>query len=921
VSGLCGGTSTNLLYENTGTATGSGQVSGLSVSASYKSHYCNPPGSITVVKTPKNGTYNFGGQMSFSMLVTSVGPSPAQNVVLNDPLPTIGNLTSWTITGNPGGCTISSNTLSCAFGTLSAGQTRTVTVATNVAGGANAAACPGGNTVYNFVNVTSTGSNASDFGSTVCTPPGSYTLTKSPANGTYSIGGQASFSMVVTSTGPGTAQSVVLTDPLPTLGNLTSWIITSDPTGLCSISGNTLTCPFGNLANGQTRTVVVATNASGGANAAACPGGVPLNNTATVTGTGLAPMSANGSETCTPPPPGGFTLTKSPKGGTYSIGQNISFSMVVNSIGPGTAGNVVLNDPLPTLGNLSTWIISSDATGLCTIAANTLNCPYGSLASGQTRTVTVSTNASGGANATACPGGATLNNVATVSATGLGSKTDTGDYTCTPPPPTPHVTIKKYTNGVDANDPNAAGVPNLAPGAAVTWTYVVTNTGNTSVPRAQVSVTDNTTGVTPTFTSVVSGNGDTVFDPGEVWLYTATGTALDLTLTPPVGVTTMTNSCTAGGIQPPRTAYVNVGTATIPGATDSDASSYCNPPPPCNLSAGPLTVGTGPAAKNLTFTITNSGSTAATLSQITLGWPTANGALHQVLLGATVIYNGPDIAAPSATITSFTGTAAQRTINASSSAVITLIFKNNAATDTTTYSGTFNFGANCPVVLNANVCFLGYPYTSSVARTSTVFNESGVLQLVNSTSTTVQLYATDEHAPLLGVLTASMPVSAMPSDPGHVANPLVGDPTIADAFGRPILPSVYITDITGISDNASHTSAAYRAGDWQYGGTPVAPNDIFGAWKGAVVNGTTFTTDADPAKNGLNLGAGADTPVGTVTNLGYVAEVRWNVSALRLGGQPLQSGHTYRLQFIVHDGDQNNQGGDVGQACSLVKIQ
>jgi hypothetical protein len=141
------------------------------------------------------------------------------------------------------------------------------------------------------------------------------------------------------------------------------------------------------------------------------------------------------------------------------------------------------------------------------------------------------------------------------------------------------VTIVKFTNGADANNPNAAGVPNVAGGGVVTWTYRVTNTGNTSVPMANVAVTDSTTGVAPTFTSVLTGDVDTVFEPGEVWLYTATGSALNLLLPPPVGVTTVANSCTADGTQSPRTAYTNVGTVTIPGATDDDPSSYCNPPP------------------------------------------------------------------------------------------------------------------------------------------------------------------------------------------------------------------------------------------------------------------------------------------------------------------------------------------------------
>jgi archaellum component FlaG (FlaF/FlaG flagellin family) len=200
------------------------------------------------------------------------------------------------------------------------------------------------------------------------------------------------------------------------------------------------------------------------------------------------------------------------------------------------------------------------------------------------------------------------------------------------PAATPGLTIVKSTNGADANDPNAAGVPNIAPGGVVTWTYVVTNTGQTSVPRAQVSVTDNTTGVTPTFASETSGNGDTIFDPGEVWLYTATGTAIDLTLAPPAGVHTIANSCTAGGTQPPRTAYTNVGTASIPGASATDPSSYCNPPATPRVTIVKYTNGqdandpNGGDVPNVpqggtvtwTYKVTNTGTTSVPKAQVSV---------------------------------------------------------------------------------------------------------------------------------------------------------------------------------------------------------------------------------------------------------------------------------------------------------------
>lgn len=144
----------------------------------------------------------------------------------------------------------------------------------------------------------------------------------------------------------------------------------------------------------------------------------------------------------------------------------------------------------------------------------------------------------------------------------------------------PCIKIVKKTNGADANDPNGIDVPMILPGEPVMWDYQVTNCGNVPVPKGQVVVTDNQPGVTPVWAAEISGNGDTILDPNEIWLYKATGTAFDL-LTPPAGVQVQLNACTKGGTQPPRTAYINIGTAKIPGATASAPSSYCNPPGPC----------------------------------------------------------------------------------------------------------------------------------------------------------------------------------------------------------------------------------------------------------------------------------------------------------------------------------------------------
>jgi len=44
----------------------------------------------------------------------------------------------------------------------------------------------------------------------------------------------------------------------------------------------------------------------------------------------------------------------------------------------------------------------------------------------------------------------------------------------------------------------------------------------------------------------------------------------------------------------------------------------------------------------------------------------------------------------------------------------------------------------------------------------------------------------------------------------------------------------------------------------------------------------------------------------------YGAESQWDLDLL-----PLDPSHSYRFQFIVHDGDQTRTGGDVGQACII----
>src|SRR5437667_426854 len=243
-----------------------------------------------------------------------------------------------------------------------------------------------------------------------------------------------------------------------------------------------------------------------------------------------------------------------------------------------------------------------------------------------------------------------------------------------------------------------------------------------------------------------------------------------------------------------------------------------------------------------------------------------------------------------------------------------------------------------------------YPFKSTDPRTYVAFNESEVLRAFSPQGTinalpglTIKVWYNDENALTLGVrrvivktftgtTTTDYPFSALTQNPGGVLNPQVGTMTLdgdqagtdtsacsgyPDRCDRPMFPALFITDIT--------TNPTSTAGDWPHGGTPIAPHAVFGTWKGAVrtVNKTrspaliTVLPDADPARNYWNLGSGDPAPLG-LTNQGWGAEVRWNVDDLVAAGKMIL-GHAYRLQFMVHDGDQTGTGGDSGENCVNIK--
>jgi len=244
----------------------------------------------------------------------------------------------------------------------------------------------------------------------------------------------------------------------------------------------------------------------------------------------------------------------------------------------------------------------------------------------------------------------------------------------------------------------------------------------------------------------------------------------------------------------------------------------------------------------------------------------------------------------------------------------------------------------------------GYIFKSTDPRTYVAFSESTVLRAFSPKGSvraepglTIKVWYNDEHALTLGVrrvvvktrtgtTTTDYPFTKLATNPGSALYPQVGATGLngdqagtdtklcsgyPDLCDRPMFPALFITDTT--------STPSSKAGDWQSGGTPIPPHAVFGTWKGAVrtVDKTrspaviTVTNDLDPASNSWNLGSGDPPPAG-LSNEGWSAEIRWSVDDLVAAGKMIP-GHTYRLQFMVHDGDQNSTGGDSGEGCVNVQ--
>jgi len=420
---------------------------------------------VTVLKTADDDEIDAGDTAAFTIVVTNEGPGTAHDVTLTDTLPV-----GITWAEDSPDCSIAAGVMTCAFGDLAAGASRTI----HVTGATDAQDCGvlSNTAVVAASNeaLVSVGDNLSTATITVNCPE--IAIDKTADQGTVSAGDKIGFTITATNTGDGTAHGVTVTDTLPTDAGLNWTIDGANSDAGCSISSGVLTCTWGDVASGASKSVHITSPTT----AASCG---TVDNTASVTTSNDGSDTDDASVTVECPD---VYVTKTADATPVENGDPIGFLITVGNNGPATATGVTLTDQLPTNGGLdwSVDLIDGQAPAdpsPCAIANGTLSCDFGTMEAGDTHTVHLTSPTDD----TSC---GAVDNTAVVDAL---NEPNTPEATANNEASASLLVICPAIQIVKTVDPKSGN-----PGDTVTYTYVVTNVGDTTL--FDISVDDDVIG-------------------------------------------------------------------------------------------------------------------------------------------------------------------------------------------------------------------------------------------------------------------------------------------------------------------------------------------------------------------------------------------------------------------------------------------
>ncbi|HZZ30144.1 MAG TPA: Calx-beta domain-containing protein [Pirellulales bacterium] len=714
-------------------ATDSGSTSVFSNEASATTVSAHADLQVTVTDGQTSATP--GSAVTYTIVVSNAGPDAVAGVNIVDSLSsgfdtTFGNVTfTATATGDASGFWASAYGTVNNTVTMPAGSTITYTVHATVLPGATGSIAntatvtgPTGETEINPGNNTAT-----DTDTISGTPHADLQVTASDGQNSILPGSTVTYTIVVSNAGPATVAGANIVDNLPS----TFSSITFSATATGGASGfwqnafgnlnNTVTMPPGSTIT-YLLTGTLSSTATGSVSNTATvtdPAGVtennPANNTATDTDTVGGTPTAD------------LQVTVTDGQTTLAPGSTVTYTIVVSNAGPSTVTGANIVDNLPaTFSNISfTATATGDASGFWQSAFgnlnNTVTMPPGSTIT-YLLTGTLSPTAIG-----------TIANTATITGSAGVTELNPANNTAT------DTDTVAATPQADLQITMTDGQTTVSPGAAVTYTIVVTNAGPNTVTGANIVTTlssgfDTTFGAT-TFTATATG------DASGFWGSAFGNVNNTVTMPPGSTITYLLHASLLPGVT----------TGSVSGTASVTAPAGVNEINPANNTATDTDTVNGTPHADLQVTVTDGQTTATPGSAVTYTIVVTN-AGPSTVVGANIVDNLPAVySSPS-----FTATATGNASGFWQSAVGNL---NNTVTmppaSTITYllTGTLSGTA-----------------TGSVANTATVTAPVGVVENnpANNTATDTDTVGNQPHALVAQATPAAAPTPMLNFPNGFV---------------------------------------------------------------------------------------------------------------------------------------------------------
>ncbi len=500
---------------------------------------------VSVSKSASPDPVIAGGTLTYTVLVSNAGPSPATSVTLIDTLPSSVTFVSAAPTqGESGvGCTEFGGIVTCALGTLAPGTAATATIDVRIASTATSS-------VSNVATITAAEEDPDSINNSAVVHTNvkagaDLSIAKIALPDPAAAGGTLAYSLRVVNNGPSLATGVSITDTLPAGAKFIS--VTSTATSTCGEIGGTVTCALGSLAAGATTTVTIAVAVYPTTTGA-------LVNTATTTADQADLNTANNivSVSTNVVRIADLSVTKGDSRDPVAVGRDFTYTLVVRNDGPSPATGVSLRDTLPTG---VTFVSSTPGAPTCTEFGGAITCSLGDLASGATTTVLVVVNPQ-------------IAQLITNSATVTGNETD---------PVSANDAVSETTTVIDGADlsvtKNATPTPVTA-GHDLLYTVTVTNNGPASAAGV---VMKDTLPQGVAFVSVSPGAPACIEDGGTVTcaignLGNGASVSITIVVTAPGTSGAFTNTTTVTSITPEIEPADNTATQTTQVVPEADLS-------------------------------------------------------------------------------------------------------------------------------------------------------------------------------------------------------------------------------------------------------------------------------------------------------------------------------------------------------------